>query len=174
MLFKITRESDFYHDNPSVKSIPDFHNIKGDVLKFVSFVYDYESPYRSIPEEKRKERILKDILSLDTAKKRNDFLRKNILEIDQAKTALEGLLSNDPELKTWASINATIDEITNFLLRPTDDPRDLETKVKLNEKLSVLIENKRAVEKAIGRGRMIEFEEEGVKSVLERFRTEYV
>jgi len=52
MLFKIT-EGDFFEDNPDAISIPEFSFCNSKEMKWVCMVFDYKSPIRQMPIDKR-------------------------------------------------------------------------------------------------------------------------
>jgi hypothetical protein len=90
MHFKVT-DNNLFKDNPELLSIPEFKPFQGKekVLKWVFFVYDYVSPYRRLPINKRKELVANKLLYSENKRTKFDryvdeVLAGGIGEVQQA------------------------------------------------------------------------------------------
>ncbi len=111
MLFKVTSK-DLFEENPSLNSVPEFIGKSERMLKYIMLVYDFESPYRKIPLEARKEKcVILAGYKYETDGKRLDKNARDI--VSGNNTTVNNLikvfmeLQHDPEkdmLATYDSI----------------------------------------------------------------------
>lgn len=149
MLFKVT-SNPVRQDNPEIDSIPEFIGLSDRNLKYIFLVYDYKSPYREIPIDKRKERVAanpivgfrmeKDGKRFD--KNARDIFLGNVKSVNNAIAAFKNL-QYDEDRETLDSVRQLISNIRDYLRVATGDSLDYERKIKMANNLVKLEQTKK-------------------------------
>jgi hypothetical protein len=135
MIFKITKEGDFFEDNPTAYLIDDFKKINSRDMKYISLVYDYDSMLCNMPIYERKLRAL-ELLEYDTNKDGNwpknvrDMIEGNSDKFVDAVRAFRGLMS-DTDKETLAAYVAQLKECQRLLKKPNKSPSEINASAKM-------------------------------------------
>lgn len=154
MLFKVT-DKDIRVDNPEIDAIPEFKALSDRNLKYIFLVYDYESPYRLLPLEKKKERVAhrvgfrleKDGFRFD--KNARDLMNGKNARINDAIRAFRDLLF-DSDRETYQSVCDLITNIRDFIRQTSSSAGEYQKKVAMAEKLPRLEETKKSLAQILG------------------------
>ena len=113
-LLKLNRKGDIMKDDDGVIAVPEFKDVikakgLGDAaMKWVSLVYDYESPYRHFTESERKKAVSKDLYG--TYKWKGESLPKVLAALDKYKE-----LQFDPLDEQLIAFNKKITQFTTYM-----------------------------------------------------------
>lgn len=148
MLFRVEPKKSVRTLNPELESIEAFYKIPERNLEYIFLVYDYESPYRKLPLEQRKEKVA-FMVGFKKEKGRNvlDKNARNIMNGKNAPTqkALEAFreLIYDSDRDTYQSIEDLISNIRRELRTPSKGSQDMKHKAALAKDLPALSQTKK-------------------------------
>lgn len=154
-MFKIT-DKDIFEDNPALKAIPEFADKPSRSLKYVFLVYDFASPFKNMPINKRKEAVARDVgykmerdkngIETRFDKNAREVLAGQNKAIEEIRVKFESLQDNR-ELRLAASINAQIDEWIDMMNNPAKDDKERDFIFKVMDKIdSFLLKRKKVLE----------------------------
>ncbi len=149
MLFKVT-DRDIREDNPGIEAIPEFKQLSDRNLKYIFLVYDYDTPYKQLPIDKRKERIGHRVgFRLEADGKRFDKNARGIMEnkaprMKEATRAFMDLLY-DSDKETFQAVCDLITNIRDFIRQISSSAGEYQKKVAMAEKLPRLEETKKSL-----------------------------
>lgn len=149
MLFSITNKP-LYKDNPEILGISEFDSVDDRLLKWIFFVYDYESPYRKIPFEQRKELIADKYLFSESKGTKFDKLCKEALKgqyppVQKAIAAFKEMQYDD-DRETLESVKLAIRDLREMLGKPASNFKEAKDKADLGSKIRQLAEEKKMLE----------------------------
>ena len=147
MKFKVTQK-DFFEDNEDRGAALLFPGIPSEVCKFVVLTWDYFSPFHEMPLEQRQKMCFRVIFPMTDSKKEGQELGKwrdrYSIEIGTArKLYIE--IQYDVEYEVYRGILSQLDILSKKMLDVTR-PLDLDDSVKISEKITKLITEKRKLE----------------------------
>lgn len=154
MLFKVS-ETPLFEENPELNSVPEFVGKSERMLKYVFLVYDYDSPYRKIPFEQRKNKcIIVAGYKLESDGKRLD---KNAREIVSGANATVAQitkvfmeLQGNPEKDTLAAYDAQICEWKELMQKKNKTDKEREYVLKVMSKLPEFMNKRKELLSIIG------------------------
>jgi hypothetical protein len=148
MHFKVT-DNNLFKDNPELLSIPEFKPFQGKekVLKWVFFVYDYVSPYRRLPINKRKELVANKLLYSENKRTKFDryvdeVLAGGIGEVQQAIGAFKEI-QYDEDRETMDALDEAVRDIKYQLRSPSASLTQAANKSKLVKALREMEEERK-------------------------------
>lgn len=142
MLFKVTK-NDIFQDNPELSMLGDLVNLTDRQMKYICFVYDYESPFRKLPLDERKERAA-DLVGYKYEKggKRFDVNARNLLngKVAGVEKAIPFFLSlqKDSDAALLNAVESQIQQIVAFAVQPDKKSADIEKGIKFVKELPAL------------------------------------
>jgi hypothetical protein len=149
MLFKVTSKK-LYEDNPEILGIAEFDKVDDRLLKWIFFVYDYESPYRKIPFDQRKDLVADKYLFSETKGTKFDKLCKEALvgkypPVQKAIAAFKEMQYDD-DRETLESIKLGIRDLREMFRMPATTFKEAKEKADLGGKIRQLAEEKKMLE----------------------------
>lgn len=166
MLFKVEAGKDIFESNPELKAIPAFADCPSRELKYVFLVYDYKTPFRDLPIEKRHEPALlaagyrrePDGSRLD--KNARAVLSGNSQRIKEAIGVFK-TMQYDDDRELLAEIDSHIGQVRKFI---KTDKKNNATKIKaasdMQKSLPDLLKQRKAVAELLEVREEIPVEEE--------------
>jgi len=142
MIFKITKEGDFFEDNPTAYLIEDFKKINSRDMKYISLVYDYDSMLCNMPTYERKLRAL-ELLEYETNKDGNwpknvrDMIEGNSEKFVNAVRAFRGLMS-DEDKETLVAYIAQLKECQRLMKKTKKSPSEITASSKMTKEMENL------------------------------------
>lgn len=183
MLFKINGKESVYDTNPELKAIPEFLDLSEKQMRYVILAYDYKSPLRTLPSERKKEQAaLKAGYTLDHQGKRLNTNARHIIAGKQRKVnaAVKAYLEIqfDEDRDLLDALSTQINDIKELARRQDKDISDLEKSVRLSKQLKDLIIQRTEIAEILDlRDEMEKQEEEDIVedselSTLDKFNLE--
>jgi hypothetical protein len=144
MLFKISKKP-LIEENPELKAIPEFADLSDRQLRYIFLVYDYKTPLRQMPLEKRKEEAAKTVgYKYEADGKRLDRNARNLIagKVVSVENAIIKFLNiqRDEDRESLMAIDSQITQIKDFIKKPGKEAGELEKSVKLAKELPALYE----------------------------------
>lgn len=157
MHYKIISGKDIFELNPGLRAVDKFSKLTDTQMKYVCLVMDNSSdnPIKTLEGEKRKEKAAK-LAGYSMTESDGKRINKNVREIIEGKItsineAIEIYkeLHYNEDMSTQESLVAQISQIREFLNKPNKKHKELESSIKLAEKLPTLIKAKKEVEQLL-------------------------
>lgn len=154
MLFKVN-EKPLFEENPGLNSVPEFNGKSERMLRYVFLVYDYDSPYRKIPLEQRKNKcVILAGYKLESDGKRLDKNARDIVsgnnpttnQIIKAFMELQG----NPEKEALAAYDAQIYEWKELMHKKNKTDKEREHVFKVMKEMPTFLEKRRQMLEIIG------------------------
>jgi hypothetical protein len=148
MLFKVEPGKSVRELNPELSSIKEFDKIPERNLEFIFLVYDYESPYRKLPLDQRKEKVAFNVgFKMEKGRRILDKNARNIINGKNAPTqkaliAFKELIY-DSDRDTYQSLEDLIANIREELRTPSRGSQDMKHKAALAKDLPALAQTKK-------------------------------
>ncbi len=150
MLFKIT-DKPLYEENPSLNAVPEFREKSERMLRYVFLVYDFDSPYRKIPLEKRKEKCVilagykyeSDGKRLD--KNARDIISGNNVTVNTIINAFMGLQDNT-EKAMLAALDEQLYEWIELMKKKNKSIKESDLVLKISKELPGFMRRKQELE----------------------------
>lgn len=164
MLFKVTN-NDVFEDNPSLNSVPEFSGKSERMLKYIFLTYDFDSPYRKIPIELRKEKCV--ILAGYKYESDGKRLDKNARDIVNGNNPTVNalikvfmVLQGDLEKETLAAYDAQIHEWKELFHKKNKTDKEREHVLKVMDKLPTFMAKRKELLEMLGERAKEEIPEE--------------
>ena len=142
MLFKVSKK-DFFIDNKEAGVIPAFESIGSTGMKYISLVYDYESPLRMLQLDERKRRALEYAGFKPTPKGRPSKIEKELVERKEgnASTAIRLYLELqfDADKDLLQAYNEQIEEFKDLMRNREKSDKQLDQALKISKELPNLL-----------------------------------
>lgn len=168
MIFKVVEGEDIRSTNNSIDSIGAFKGQKDNLLKFVFLMYDYDSPFRTIPVETRHTYVLPEI-GIIKESSITTFMSRNKALIKKVKDAFMKL-QFDEDHETLISMRMTISNWNKLLRKDAEELSDKDQALvqKIFDKMPVYVERKNKLAELVGHKEPEDKEDEDEMSTLER------
>lgn len=143
MLFKVDLKKTILETNPDIETIEEFVDVPDRTLKYLFLVYDYETPYKKLPLEQRKEKVaLKVGFKLEKGrnifdKNARDVMNGNNKKANIALKAFKELIY-DSDKETLKSIDDLMSNIREEIRTPGRNAADMKNKAALAKELTSL------------------------------------
>lgn len=148
MVFKITNK-DFFEDNPSAKWINEFNQCTSDQMKYVLFVYAYDTPFRKLSTEDRKHRALTEIGIKKDGNRRFPTTWRKVManEIPQVRNAIMKLreITRDDDSETLEAYDAQLDQFRALMRKPNKSDKEVDQAMKIAKDFPSFLENRKKV-----------------------------
>ena len=145
MLFRILKNKDFFDSNPQAELEDDFSCLTSDEMKFIALVYDYDSPYKNLGKQERKEKVL-DILGYERTVKGNwpkavkDMIEG--LKPKYPKAASRYLsLMKDVDKDTLVAYEEQLAECNQFMKTKNKKPSEMKIAMQMQKEMETLRSN---------------------------------
>lgn len=152
MLFIVDKDKDFFKLNPEAKAVPEFKDLEPEAMDFICLVYDYKSPYRQMPYEKRCNTVVNDIGLEKTPTGRPSKLENDLREIrrEDIKKAIDKYaeMQYDDDRDTLRAYDQQIKNIKHLMTTATK-PNDMDKAVKLAKEIPNLRKSKKELEELL-------------------------
>lgn len=149
MLFKVT-DAPLRDDNDGLDAISEFIGVSDRNLKWVFLVYDYDTPYKQLPMQKRKERVASRLgFRLEKDGKRFNRPARVVIggtnkQVNDATEAFKMLIYDD-DRETYQSVCDLITNIRDYIREKSTSSGDYQKKMVMAEKLPKLEETKKSL-----------------------------
>jgi len=156
MHYKIISGQDIFELNPGLRAVDKFNRLTDNQMKYVCLLMDNstDNPIRTLEGKKRAEKAAKlagyayEADGKRLNKNAREIVDGKVVSIEEAKTAYKELHYNEDE-STHESIVAQIEQIKEFLNKPNKKHKELESSIKLAEKLPAMLKAKKEVEQLL-------------------------
>ena len=148
MLFKVEPNKSVRELNPELSVVEEFEKIPERNLEYIFLVYDYESPYRKLPLDQRKEKVAFKVgFKMEKGRRLLDKNARNIMNGKNVPTqkALEAFkeLIYDSDRDTYQALEDLITNIRRELRTPSKGSQDMKHKAALAKDLPSLAQTKK-------------------------------
>lgn len=154
MIFKIEKGKTLLESNPEIQNFPRMANCSDRTLRWIFFVYDYETPFRKLPLEDRKEKAADVVGFKREPTGRFDKNARNVIQLK-----LEGLsdtiaefsmLQYDQEKDLIKGYETQIDDAIQLMKKENKSDKDWANLMKINKDLPGIIKTKKELELQVG------------------------
>ena len=165
MLCKIT-QGDFFKDNPEFKSIPEFTACTSRMMKYVAYMYDYDSVMRRLPLTERKDKSLHYAgFSKEKARPTVWDRHARVIINDELPQVLEAaaVYKSIQFNRDRAALDAYDEQLDDYisLMRSKDkSPKEMDQAIKISEKLPEFMAKRSELRKILGFEAISQAEEE--------------
>lgn len=153
MLFKIN-DKPLFDENPGLMAIPEFVDKPERLLRYIFLVYDFESPYRKIPFEMRKEKCA--VIAGYKYEKDGKRLDKNGREVISGSNPLvSGLvkvfmeLQGDPDKELLVAYRDMLQDMKELMRKKNKTEKETGLVLKISKDLPDLIRKQKELEDLI-------------------------
>lgn len=143
------KDKDFFETNPEAELIDEFNGITSDEMKYLALVYDYDSPFRNMTLEERKEKVL-SLLGYERGAKGAWPTKVQAIiggydkkYLNAAKAYID--LMRDDDKETLIAYQSQLKECQDFMKRKDKKPNEIISAIKMQK----LVEDLRASIKAL-------------------------
>jgi len=151
MRYKITDH--IVRDNEELSHIPELKDLSNRTLKYIMYMYDYDSPYRNIPLDKRKDRVL----ALCGFKKETDGSRwdRNARDVRDEKGLADPIkvfveVQDNIEKQLVASYDLQLTEFMDLFKKKDKSDKDREMALKVMKELPSFVAKRKELMEIIG------------------------
>ena len=153
MLFKVT-SNDIFEDNPELKSNTILSQCSSKDLKYVFLTYDYESPLRKMPMDKRKEKACIDAgHNLDSDGKRLNVRARQIMEGKKkvVNDAIEEFnrLQYDSDREFAIALRNQVTQFKDFFNKENKNAQELKTAMAMIKDMPEIVKKLKEVEEIL-------------------------
>ena len=143
MLFRIEFDKPVRETNPTIDMFEEFKDVPDRTLKFIFLVYDYETPFKKLPLDQKKEAVAlrvgfkmeKDRKIFD--KNARDIMNGNNRKANEALKKFKELIY-DEDKETLRSLDDLISNIRVEIRAPGKNAQDMKNKAQLAKDLPAL------------------------------------
>ena len=143
MLFKVDLNKTVKELNPEIEVINEFKDVPDRNLKYIFLVHDYESPFRKLPMDQRKEKVAFSVgFKVEKGRPVLDKNARNIMggknpKVERAIKAFKRLIY-DSDRDTYQSLEDLISNIRVEIRAPGKSSQDMKHKASLAKDLPSL------------------------------------
>jgi predicted RNase H-like nuclease (RuvC/YqgF family) len=153
MIFKISKDKDFFEENPSAGWIEEFKKCSSEEMKYVILVYSYDTPLRTLAAEQRKHRALEYIGLTRMANgkwdKQTDMLITN--QVQRVRNAILKLreITRDEDKETLESYDEQLDQFRSLLRKRDKTDKEMDQAMKISKEFPAFLENRKKVQEIL-------------------------
>lgn len=144
MIFRILKDRDFFETNPEAELVEQFSCLTSDEMKYISLVYDIDSPFKGLSLNERKDTIL-NLLGYEKGSRGWPAKIKKMIEGADIRYPNAAhyyrSLCPDPDKDTLQAYEAQLDESQKFLMRKNKKPSEMKTAMDMHKKMEELRES---------------------------------
>lgn len=163
MFYKVT-QGEIREDNPSIDAVEEFSKCTSVELKYIMLLYDYETPFRELDWESRKNRAAL-AAGYNKSKSTGGFVKKAQEVLDgkvehvQAAAIIFQALQKDIDKEALEAYNAQLEQFIAKAKEPKENNRDWDLALKINSALPKMLRERSEISDLLNiRGTEIEEE----------------
>lgn len=154
MIFKIEKGKTVLESNPEIQNFPNMGRCSDRNLRWLFFVYDYETPLRKLPIEERKEKAADLVGFKREPTGRFDKNARNVIQfkIEGLSDALAEFnsIQYDQEKDLIKGYETQIDDAIQLMKKQNKSDKDWANLIKINKELPSIIKTKKELELQVG------------------------
>lgn len=147
-LFNISNKG-FFEDNPEARSIPSFLKAGEDAMKYICLFYGYNSPFRLVPVEERKAKVISICDIEKTPTGRPGKLEKALLAMTNGdlRKAVEDFqdIQFDEDRDTHQAYLSYLKQCKDLLRKVDKDPKERDQAFKTAKEFNTTVENEKSL-----------------------------
>lgn len=146
MLFNIS-DRPFFEDNPEARAIPSFVKVGETAMKYICLVYGYNTPFRSLPIDTRKEKVVSICDIEKTPKGRMSKLEKSLRAMSNKDLvkAVEDFnqMQFDIDRDTHDAYMSHLNQCKELLRKSNKNPKEIDQALKISKDYNSLVSNEK-------------------------------
>jgi hypothetical protein len=155
MIFKVAKDKKIIEQNPEIEAFEAMMKCSDRELRYIFFVYDYETPFRKMPLETRKLKAA-DLAGFLREKGSTCFDKNGRATINGKIPKVEAAIAEfmemqyDQEKELIHAYNIQIQEAMDLMKKKDKTDKDWGVLLKVNKELPSIIKTKKDLELAVG------------------------
>jgi hypothetical protein len=153
MIFKISKDKDFFDENPSALWIKEFKDCSSEEMKYVVLCYSYDSPFRTLPSEQKKIKSLDAIgisrmASGKFPKEYVDIMENKIQRVRNAILKLRDI-TRDEDKETLEAYDEQLDQFRALMRKRDKSDKEMDQAMKISKEFPSFLENRQRVKEIL-------------------------
>jgi hypothetical protein len=153
MIFKISKDKDFFEENPSALWIKEFKECTSNEMKYVVLCYSYDTPLRTLSADQKK---IKSLDIIGVVRMANGTFPKEYIEImenrvQRVRNAILKLreITRDEDKETLESYDEQLDQYRALMRKRDKTDKEMDQAMRISKELPTFLENREKIKEIL-------------------------